>query len=236
MPEVTEIRDVNDVPVTIREQIARQAVADADRDNKLGRVAEMETELGELRPLKEMARYKSIVAEIRSTVGDEADMVQVLTNYHAQMTKLAEMMGVPYSNIVVKVEEMHEQVAEMRRKEFDGVIDTRVAEMTPWNAANDTAKQKVTAFRSGFRRAIVAGIGTDTANRTPEKVAEIAQGLWDSEFGLLAPGIIREIAGPAALIPSKPNTVPTTGDSAAKYRTPEGQKEVKDNWNIPSPG
>jgi hypothetical protein len=228
MPD--EIR-LEDIPTTIREQIARQALETAEVNTKLTRVREMETELAELRPLAEMAKYKSIVAEIRSTVGDDADMVQVLTSYHAQMTKLAEMMGVPYSNIIVRVEEMHEQVAEMKRKEFVGGVDARISEMTPWHPTTEEAKKQVAAFRASFRRAVLSQVGDKAEDQTPEKVSEIAQSLWDAEFGLLAPALVREMAGPPAVIPNKPNP---TGKTDTIDRTEEGIKKVKDEWGIPS--
>jgi len=199
MPDVREITSAAEVPVAIREQIIRES----DLAKKAERVTEMETRISELETqVAEQAQYKQIVMEIRTTLGKDTDTAATVAEYHAVGTKLAEMLGVDYSNITVTVQEMHEAVKEFKRKEFEGAVDTQIAEFTNWNASNDANKLKVTNFRKTFRRAVVAELGSE---RAPEKIAETATKLWGEEFELLGKSVVAELSGPPAFVPGRSN-------------------------------
>lgn len=190
-----------DVPQSVREQILREAkvTADAARVSELtSRVSELETQNKQLeQQVAEAANWKNIVAEIRGTIGKDTDTVQIVTEYHNMAVKLAELLGVPYTNINIRVEEMHEQLAESKRREFDSAVDSRIAEFTNWPVTKDDAKAKVNAFRKNVKLAVVTELkgSTDTA-----KIAETAQRVWDADFKLLAESLTKELGGPAALI------------------------------------
>lgn len=218
---VPEEITIVDVPSGVREQIIREAKLEASA----GRVSELQTELTEAKQqLAEMATYKSIVAEIRGTIGQDADTVQVVAEYHAMATKLAELFGVPYTNVTVRIEEMHEQVAEMRQREFESAIDAQVAELTNWTVLTDDGKAKVAAFRKQVRRAIVGEIAGDAT-----KLKETAERLWQEEFEPLATGFVAELSGPAAIVRDKEQSRARTADT---YKTDEAREALKKAWGI----
>lgn len=192
-----------DVPQAVREQILQEAGVKT-------RLTEMESTLtavtkalekvpGEKLTDKvaELVQYQRIVAEISANIDPKQDVVQVFSEYQNSISKLAEMLGVPYTNITLRVEQMHEQIAEMKRKEFDGVVNTKVAEMTPWKAPNEKAQEKVDALRRNFKRTVLAELNGATE---ATKVAEIAQKVWDADFKLLAEMLVRELGGPPAIV------------------------------------
>lgn len=204
--DMPDILTAADVPQNIREQIIKESQVS-------GRVAELETRNMQLeQQVTEMATYKTIVAEIRATIGKDTETVQVVTEYHNMAMKLAELMGVPYSNICIKVEEMHEQVAEMRRGEFTRAVDDKIAEFTRWNTAGKPeAEKRVNDFRAAVKARLVGALNGDTA-----KIAETAQTIWDAEFKSIAELIVQSLAGPAAIVGG--NTPP---NNKVKTYTPE---------------
>ena len=187
---VREISSINDVPQAIREQIIKQAQIEADAS----RVRELESQVNEMR------QYASIIAEIRTTLGKDTDIVSTFNEYHEQMTKLAEMLGIPYTNITLRVEEMHEQVAEMAKRDFESAVSAQVAELTNWRTNSEAASKKVDTFRKSMRRAVISELG---AERSPEKIAEVSKKLWDEEYGVMSQSLIAELGGPAAVIGGK---------------------------------
>lgn len=222
----TDTVTLADVPQTVREQIIKQY----ETEGKAERVAELEQANANLQSqVTELATYKSIVAEIRANIGKDTDTVQIVTEYHTMATKLAELLGVPYTNITVRIEEMHEQLAEMATKAFTHEVDDQIAKLTNWNATSAGAKAKVAAFRNTMKRAVLAEIG---AERVVARVAEVAQKLWDEEFQLLGQSIVRELGGPSAAILPK---APVSTDPFANIRTEDGVKEVMSAWTIAAP-
>lgn len=193
---------ITDVPETIREQIIQEA-------GLRSRVSELETQVKgvakvlnvsiEEVPAKvaELVQYQRIVAEISANIDPKQDVVQVFTAYQNSITKLAEMLGVPYTNITLRVEQMHEQIAEMKKKEFDGAVDTKVSEMTPWQTKDPKAQEKLNAFRRNFKNTILTGLKGATETT---KVAEVAQSVWDADFKPLAEMLVRELGGPPAIV------------------------------------
>lgn len=200
MPELeNKIVTVADVPDTIREQILRES----DLSKKVERVTEMETRVTELEgQVSELATYKQIVLEIRTTLGKDTDTAAAVAEQHAMASKLAEMLGVEYSNVTITVQEMHEKIKEFAKKEFEGAVDTTIAELTNWNATTDAGKAKIVAFRKNLRRAVVSELGSE---RAAEKITETAQKLWDEEFSLIGASVVAELGGPAALVPAGVN-------------------------------
>lgn len=220
-PEITTIADV---PEPIREQIIR----DYEAQGKAERVAELEQKLKLAeQQVAEAASWKSIVAEIRSTIGKDTDTVQIIAEYHNQITKLAEMLGVPFSNITVKVEEMHEQVAEMKEAAFEGAVVAEVEKRTDWKITNPKAQDQVKAFRNSFKKAILAEMGDE---RAAERIAETATTLWDSEFGLIAQGLLTTLGGPSAAIGGKLPVGSTV--QRVDLDTPEGRRAALSKFGM----
>jgi len=198
MPEVITVADV---PETLREQI----ILASETARKAERVAEMEQQVAELR------QYANIVAEIRTVLGPDTDISKTVTEYHNAMLRLTEMLGIKeFANVTVRVEEMHETVAEFKRQQFEGAVNGQIAELTKWEPKTDDGKKRVEAFRASFRRALVSELKDE---RAPEKIAETAKTLWDGEFQYLAETIVAALSGPAALVNGKftPKTEPTAG-------------------------
>lgn len=210
------ITSVSDVPETIREQIIREAKIKADA----GRVSELEEQISEL------AKYKSIVAEIRGTVGQDADIVTTFTEYHAAITRLAELMGVPYTNVTVRVEEMHEQIAEMRAREFESALAGRIAEFTDWTVKTDSGKASLEALRSAFKRVLIAEL---KGEQSEAKIQEVALRLWENEFRVIAESVKTTLGGPSvALLPVKKDA----GDVRAAVDTEDGRQAIKAKWGV----
>jgi len=220
---------VADVPQNIREQIIRGY----ETEEKAQRVAELEQKLQTAEErvkvaeaqVAEAASWKSIVAEIRSTIGKDTDTVQIIAEYHNQITKLAEMLGVPFSNITVKVEEMHEQVAEMKEAAFEGAVVAEVEKRTAWKVNNPKVQEQVKAFRNSFKKAILAEMGDE---RATERIAETATGLWDSEYSLIAQGLLTTLGGPAAAIGGKSPAI----EQRVDLDVPETRTAVKAKFGL----
>lgn len=210
-----------DVPQTIREQI----IAETEAAEKLQKVAEMETENAALKAeVAEMRQSASIVAEIRTFIpGNDADLPKRVQEYHTVMNKLAEMLGVKeFANITVRVEEMHEKIAELETTQFEGAVDSKVAELTNWNVTSEANKAKVAAFRKNLRRNVVIELG---AERAPEKIAEISQKLWDEEYSVMGAALVAEMGGPAAIVGGKANPTPANGSKTAEQREAEAREK-----------
>lgn len=191
-----EINSVADVPETIREQIIRDAKVRADAS----RVTELEQKNQQLETqVSEMRQYATVIGEIRGVLGPDADVSKVVAEYHKQMTKLSETLGVSYTNVGVRVEEMHEQIAEMRTKEFSRVVGDKVAEFTNWNVTKDEDKKRVEQLRASFKNRLISSLNGDMT-----KVAETATKVWGDEFQLIAEMFVQSLGGPAAFVGGKP--------------------------------
>lgn len=197
-PEVKDnVVQVSDVPEPIREQIIRES----DLAKKVERLAEMETKVAELgEQVSELVQYKQIVMEIRSTLGKDTDTAAAVAEQHKMAATLAEMLGVEYSNITITVSEMHESIKELKQKEFDNAVTATVSELTKWDAKTDAGKAQVDAFRKTFKRTLISELKGD---QTPEKLAEIAQKLWDDEYSVIGAAVVSSLSGPGAFVPPK---------------------------------
>lgn len=225
MPDVREITSAAEVPVAIREQIIQEAEVAA----KVEKVAELTTRVSEMEgQVAELVQYKQIVMEIRSTLGKDTDTAAAVAEQHAMASRLAEMLGVDYSNITITVSEMHEAVKEFKRKEFEGAVDTKVAELTNWNAQSDASKAKIASFRKTFRRNVLAELGTE---RTPEKIAEIATKLWDEEFNVLGAAVVAELGGPSAFVGGRENPKPTGANPITDEMLVSAGKQIGSSKN-----
>lgn len=216
VPPETDIT-ISDVPQTVREQIIRQA----QLEGTATRVAELETANQQLtQQVSEMRQYASIVAEIRSYAGPDTDVAKQFKTMYDEVAKLRETLG-PEVNIVVTVSEMHNQIAEFKTREFNIVVDAKIAELTPWAVTRDEHKARVTSFRTNMRRAVLAEL---KGERDQVKVAEIANRLWDEEYKPLAEGMVREFAGPSAVI---------AGQNARQQNATDADiKAVKEKWDV----
>ena len=200
----SDIVTVTDVPEPIREQIIRES----DLPKRVEKVAEIEQENTSLRAqVAELATFKHVCAEISTTIGNNVDIVPVVTMYHDMATKLAEMMGVPFASIEIKVREMHEQLESLQAAAFDSAVDTQVEELTKWDAKTDSGKAQVTSFRNILKKAVISEMGKE---RAVEKIAETAKKLWDEQYSVIGGAVVASLAGPGAFVPPKANTPPTT--------------------------
>lgn len=98
------------------------------------------------------------------------------------------------------INELQDQLAEHKVKEFDAALDNQIAELVNWTVDGDEAKEKVNAFRRTIRARIVAELDDD--ERDPEKVEEIAAEVWE-EMKPLAETLRSALAGPAAVVNGK---------------------------------
>lgn len=190
-----EINSVSDVPETIREQIIRDAKVRADAS----RVSELETQNQQLTSqIAEMRQYATVIGEIRGVLGPDADVSKVVAEYHTQMTKLSETLGVTYTNVGVRVEEMHEQIKEMKQKDFARGISDKVVEFTNWPVVKEDDKKRLAQIRASFQKRLESEAAGDAT-----KIAEIATTVWTNEFQLVGEMFVTTLGGPAAIVGGK---------------------------------
>lgn len=215
---------VADVPQNIRELIIR----DYEAQGKAERVVELEQRLSVAeQQVAENAVFKTIVMEIRQTLGKDTDTVETVRSHYEAITKIVEILGVPYSNVTVRIEEMHEQIAEMKAAAFEGAVVAEVEKRTDWKITNPKAQDQVKAFRNSFKKAILAEMGDE---RAAERIAETATTLWDSEFGLIAQGLLTTLGGPSAAIGGKLPVGSTV--QRVDLDTPEGRRAALSKFGM----
>jgi hypothetical protein len=115
------------------------------------------------------------------------------------------------------VAELQTTVAEFRRREFDGAIDTRVAELTNWKITGDAAKAKLDSFRRTLRSRIVSELG---AERDTTKIQTVIETVW-KDLEPLAETVRDALAGPPAIVSTKVREQPKFED------TPEARAKAR---------
>lgn len=104
------------------------------------------------------------------------------------------------------VAELQTTVAEFRRREFDGAIDARVAELTNWKITGDAAKAKLDSFRRTLRSRIVSELGTAPGGSPDaDKIKTVIETVW-ADLQPLAETVRDALAGPPAIVGSKVRT------------------------------
>lgn len=88
-------------------------------------------------------------------------------------------------------------VAEFQRKQTEGAIDAKVAELTDWKVTGDTAKSTLDSFRRTLRSRIVQELAGDTS-----KLATVAETVW-ADLQPLAETVRDALAGPPAVVAGK---------------------------------
>ena len=96
----------------------------------------------------------------------------------------------------IVIKELQGQIEKYHVAEFDTALDKIVAEHIDWKVEGDKAKEKVDALKGMYRSRLVAELGNE---RDPEKVKEIADGVWN-ELKPVAETIRDALAGPAAIV------------------------------------
>jgi len=196
----TEITSINDVPQIIREKIRQEALKEAKTAETVQRVAELEQQVTtQESTIAEMREYGRIVTEISAHVGADVDLVEWVREINETMTRLGEMLGADV-NIVTRIEEYHTQIQEIAQERFSNTVSAHVAELTNWQVTDDKAKAKLEALRQSITSHVVAQIGND---RTPERVAEVAQSVWDGGYEVIAEAVRDSLAGPGAFVGGK---------------------------------
>ncbi|MBZ0293575.1 MAG: hypothetical protein K8L99_13490 [Anaerolineae bacterium] len=210
MPEIT----LTDVPETVRQQIIKQA----DLEGKAERVAQLEKQLSEQeQTIAEMRTSAGIVAEIRTILGSDADVKAIVQQMHEILQQAASIVGVDWTNLSVRVEEMHEQVAQMQRSVFDTALDTAVIKVTDWQVVGDEGKAKLASLRAQLKRETLSQMGDE---RKPEAVeAAVKTALEDKDFQVIAEMVKQSLAGPGALSGGKGQTgLPETWETDIRQK------------------
>lgn len=235
-----EIATLADVPENIREQIAKQAIEQANLQGKASKVAELENTVAELRrqvteetqrretletEVVELRRYAEIVGEVRTTLGsdNDANIVEVVQQMHTMLANMAETLGTDYTTIEVKVYEMHENIAEMERATFDREVADAVAEATNWKVQTADGEQKLASLRTMLTKSALAQMG---GKRDRSKIGESVTAAYD-EIQPIAESIRDSLAGGPARVTEHQRPA-STGD----YRTDEGREALKKAWKV----
>lgn len=200
--DMDEIR-LEDVPQHVRNQIVAEVRKQLEAETNVQRVRELEQAVEQHEAtIRELREHASIVAEIRAVIGQDADLVNMVREMHQQMSAMAEALGVPFAEVQVHVSELHTTVAEMRDQVFTNLLDSQIAELTNWAVRDEGGKKRVAAFRNTLRRSILAELN---GSRDETTVKETVQKLWDEEFQTIGNALVRELAGPGALVPGSGN-------------------------------
>lgn len=187
-----------DVPQAIREQIIAEASEMNELRQKATRVTELEAQITSLQSeVQEMRQYAVLVAEIRTMLPAEADVAETMRGYHEAITQLVNTLGVgSYSDICVKVEEMHSVVQELTRKQHAAAIESAASRLTNWNVTAPAHKQAVAALRN----AVAKRLQSELVNVPVDQIDAEADRIWTAEFAELARVTISQIAGPVAFV------------------------------------
>ena len=124
-------------------------------------------------------------------------------------------------------------VQEFQRREFVRLVDAQVAEFTSWpvsetekDSSGKTAKDKLAALRSMFKRAILDKL---EGEQNTERVAEIAAEAWE-EIKPIAEMMRDALAGPSAIVRGKVREM--NGAVPALEDTPEKRREALNEMGI----
>jgi len=94
------------------------------------------------------------------------------------------------------VETLTGQLEQYRVREFEHALDTQIGELVNWQVQGEEQTKKLDAFKNMLRTRMLAELG---AERTVERIAEVAQAVWQ-EMEPLAETIRDALAGPAAVV------------------------------------
>lgn len=206
MPEDNKQVTLADVPDAVRQQIIQQFSEKADLEGKAKRVTELEVQMKTLGDEKakleetvaQMRQYAAVVSEICTTLGEDADVVAVVRQMHEVLSQVSQIAGVEWTDLTVRIEEMHVTVAEMAKTQFEHTLEAEIAKVTDWNVTSDEGKAKLGALRRNLSRAAVVQMGDALS---VEGVAAAVKAAWeDPDFQVLAEMTRQSLAGPAALI------------------------------------
>ena len=140
-----------------------------------------------------------LIAEL--TVGDipapiREQIVREATATAATTQTIAELRT-QVSDRDTLIASLQTTVAEYRRQQFEGAVDTRIAELTAWQTTGDDAKRKLDAFRRTLRSRIVAELGGDAS-----KLETVVETIW-TDLQPLAETVRDALAGPPAIVAGK---------------------------------
>ncbi len=169
----------------------------------------------------ELRQYAAIVMEIRGRIGDGADVTTIFGQYHEMATQLAAQLGVPYTDISLKVEEYHNEVAELRRKHLDRAIDDAIAEATAWQVTSENGKRHLAALRTTVRSMVVGQVSESA------QAGNVVKAVMESDtVKALAEAVLAKIAGPGAFVGGNGRT------EAKPLNSPEAMKEIKQKFGL----
>lgn len=216
----TEIT-LDSIPQSVREQIRQEVLKETQATENAQRVAELEQKVKEQEEVvAEYRDYGRIVTEISTQVEDGVDIVEWVREMNETMVRLGEILGTSVS-IVTRVEEYHNNIQEMARERFANAVSAQVAELTDWQVSSDSAKGKLDALRQGLQAQIIAQMGAD---QSVERVAEVAQSVWDGGYQTIAESVRDSLAGPSALVGGQ-GSIPSNWKD--KLTSDEGRQHLK---------
>jgi len=97
------------------------------------------------------------------------------------------------------VSELQATVAEYQRREFDALLDSRVAELTAWQVTTEENKRRLESFRRTLRNSIVSKLA---GQHEATVVAETIDAVW-ADLQPIAETVRDALAGPAAVVSGK---------------------------------
>ncbi len=219
--EMPEPITLENVPQSVREQIRQEVLKETQATENAQRVAELEQQVQtQEATIAEYRDYGRIVTEISTQVEDGVDIVEWVREMNETMIRLGEILGSSVS-IITRVEEYHTQLAEMAQERFAHAVGAQVAELTDWQVSTDSAKGKLDALRGGLQAQIIAQMG---AGQSVERVAEVAQSVWDGGYQTIAESVRDSLAGPSALVGGQ-GSIPSNWKD--KLTSDEGRQHLK---------
>jgi hypothetical protein len=221
MPEIT----LADVPQTLREQIIREAQVQHDA----GRVKELEQKLEAAeKTVKEAREYSVVVGSLRTILGENVDVVAVVSEMQKGLTQLREKFNVGADvNIFVTVEEFYSRMTEVQAREFAGRVEKAVEAITPFKVNDPQNVKRLGALRESAKKAAMTKLKGD---ETPEQVAIVVKQAYESPEIQIVAEMLRDLAGgPAAFVAGK-DTREQGLSPADRYLSEEGQKALAEKF------
>ncbi len=204
-----------DVPDAVRQQIVEAALSNMELAKAREQNQQLQTQNEQLTQqnqtlVQEAAAYTSISASLRTYLGEGDDMPGKLATILQTHQSLAETLGTD-TDIMVTVNQWHERMQAEELRGRDTFLMGQIEALTQWaiKPGSDQAK-KVTNIRQNMAK--LAQTRLTGGEWSEERATEAVNAVWTEDgFKDLAAAALREIAGPAPVVPALVHKETPTG-------------------------
>lgn len=167
--------------------------------------ANLQADVARIREMREaLASSQSRISELETTLQDRE-------------TRLAELEQVASSRA--------EQIRELQETQFTAELEQRIAALTDWQVADDTARSKLEKIRQLLRQSTL----TELQGKRDSGAVESALQSAFEEHRLILETVRDALSGPSVAIAPRPKM--GVSNTLEYYRTDEGLEELRRKWN-----